>query len=69
MTGWYLVWILVIRTGIEFHVTPHERPMPGFDACNNAKIELEAELAKNPVSWGDFTSFSIRCEFKDKNSQ
>lgn len=66
MTGWYLVWILVIRVGIEFTITPNERLQPSFDACNNAKISLEKELVENPVSWGDFTSFSIHCEFKEE---
>jgi len=69
MTGWYLVWILVIRTGIDFHITDHERIMPSLDACRIAKIELETEMAENPVSWGDFTSFSIRCERREDETQ
>ncbi len=68
MTGWYLVWILVIRTGIEFVIFPHERQMPGFEACTNAKIELETELALNPPEWGDFTSFSINCERREDDA-
>jgi len=66
MTGWVLVWVLVVRTGTAFVMTPHEKPMPSFDACTRAKIELETELSENPVSWGDFTSFSARCEYKDE---
>ncbi len=64
MTGWYLVWILVIRTGIDFYITPNELPMTGQEACREAKIAMETELATNPVKWGDFTSFSIRCELR-----
>lgn len=65
MTGWFLTWILVIRVGLDFTITPNERQMPSFDACTRAKISLEKELVANPVSWGDFTSFSINCVHKD----
>ena len=64
MTGWYLVWILVIRVGTDFTITPNERPRSGAESCQQAKIELERQLAENPVSWGDATSFSIRCELR-----
>ncbi len=64
MTGWYLVWILVIRFGMDFSITPNEKPMSGAEACQDAKIEMEAGFTANPVEWGDFTSFSIRCELR-----
>ncbi len=64
MTGWYLVWILVIRVGTDFTITPNERQMSGAESCQEAKIELEKEFSANPVSWGDFTSFSMRCELR-----
>jgi len=69
MTGWYLVWILVIRAGTDFTITPNERPQPSFDACTAAKISLEKEFVENPVFWGDFTSFSMRCEYRDETSE
>jgi len=64
MTGWYLVWILVIRSGTDFFITPNEKPMSSAEACQEAKIEMELQLSKNPVEWGDATSFSIRCELR-----
>lgn len=67
MTGWYLVWILVIRVGTDFTITPHEHLQSSFDACTRAKINIELELSVNPVPWGDFTSFSARCEYKEEN--
>ena len=63
MTGWYLVWILVIRFGSDFVIMPNERPVSG-ESCQKAKIELEIQIAANPVEWGDFTSFSVRCELR-----
>jgi len=65
MTGWYLVWILVIRVGTDFTITPNERTMSSGDACTQAKIEMEKQFTANPVSWGDFTSFSFRCEYRE----
>jgi len=64
MTGWFLVWILVIRSGSDFYITPNEKPMSSGETCKHAKIELETQLLKNPVEWADFTSFSIRCELR-----
>ncbi len=48
---------------------PDERPRPSFDACTESKISLEKELAANPVPWGDFTSFSVRCEYRDEEPE
>lgn len=64
MTGWYLVWMLVIRAGSDFVIIPDEKPMSSFDACTHAKIELEKDFTENPPDWGDFTSFSIDCEHR-----
>lgn len=64
MTGWYLIWVLTIRTGADFVMIPHELPQPSFDACARAKIELEQELTENPAEWGDFTSFNVDCKYK-----
>jgi hypothetical protein len=64
MTGWYLVWILVIRSGAEFHITPNERPVGSIEECQRQKIVLEKQFFENPVDWGDATSYSIRCEYR-----
>lgn len=68
MTGWYLVWVLIIRTGSAFVMDPHEQPQPSFDACTRAKIELEKELTENPIEWGDFTSFDVDCEYREERT-
>ena len=62
---WFLVWILVVRSGTDFIIIPHERPIFGAEACGRAELLLEKQLMENPVEWGDFTSFSIRCERKE----
>ena len=49
---------------MDFSITPNEKPMSGAEACQDAKIEMEAGFTANPVEWGDFTSFSIRCELR-----
>jgi len=67
MTGWFLVWVLIVRTGVYFVMIPYEEPMPSFNACTTAKIELEKELTENPVGWGDFTSFDVDCEYRQEN--
>ena len=67
MSGWYLVWILVIRSGSDFFITPNEKLMGSAEACQIAMIDMEAQLTKNPVEWGDATSFSIRCELRTNN--
>lgn len=64
MTGWYLTWILVVRAGFDFSITPNEQPMPSFAICIESKIALERELTENPVVWGDFTSFSTDCKYR-----
>ena len=65
MTGWFLVWTLIVRTGFDFVMIPHEKPMPSFAICTESKIALEIELIENPVVWGDFTSFDVDCEYRD----
>lgn len=64
--GWYLVWILVIRFGVDFTISPNELPMSSGETCEQAKIEMEIQLMENPVRWGDFTSFNVRCELRTK---
>jgi len=68
MTGWFLVWVLIVRTGTEFVMIPHEKPMPSFVICTKSKIALEKELTENPVDWGDFTSFTVDCKYKDEST-
>ncbi len=63
---WYLIWILVIRTGSDFYITPNERAAGSLANCQEQKIALEKEYYDNPVDWGDATSYSIWCTFKDE---
>jgi len=62
---WYLIWILIVRAGTEFHIFPKERPVVSAEACADAALILEKQLMENPIEWGDATSFSIRCELKE----
>ncbi|KKM00587.1 hypothetical protein LCGC14_1802880 [marine sediment metagenome] len=64
MTGWVLIWILVVRVGFEFIIIPDEQQMPSHDTCIQTKYAKEKQLSENPVEWGDFTSYSVRCEYK-----
>ena len=67
--GWYLVWILVIRSGSDFFITPNELQMGSAEACQRAMIDMESQLMENPVNWGDATSFSIRCELRTNSNK
>lgn len=62
MSSWYLVWILIVRTGYEFTLTPFERQVASSTSCTQAALVLEKQLMANPVEWADGYSFSIRCE-------
>ena len=62
---WYLVWILVIRSGSDFFITPNERVVGSLKDCRKQTIVLEQQFHDNPVDWGDATSYSIRCEFRE----
>jgi len=67
MTGWFLVWILVVRTDAAFVIIPGEQQMPSYDTCIQTKYSKEKQLSENPIEWGDFTSYSVRCEYKDED--
>lgn len=58
----------MVRTGFDFVMLPHEKLTSSFDSCTTAKIALEIELTENPVVWGDFTSFTVTCKYKDENT-
>ncbi len=62
---WYLVWILVIRTGSDFYITDNERAVGSLTICREQKVALEKEYTNNPVDWGDATSYSIWCDFRE----
>ena len=64
MTGWVLIWILVVRAGVEFVIIPDERQMPSYDTCIQTKYAKEKQLSENPVEWGDFTSYTVICEHR-----
>ena len=64
MTGWFLVWILIVRSGAMFVIEPYEQQMPSYDACVQAKIVKEKQLSENPAEWGNFTSYNVSCEYR-----